>query len=99
MMHCTTDYLFVPPFMAYPTPDVSYNAPTNRLSQSLLHLHVVGSTPQFTSISVGGSPVISNYLLSVRPQKPVEPQISNAKSLIKLLRGLRLSEEQLVANR
>ncbi|KHJ77238.1 hypothetical protein OESDEN_23142, partial [Oesophagostomum dentatum] len=72
--------------------------PTNRLSQSLLHLHVVGSTPQFTSISVGGSPVISNYLLSVRPQKPVEPQISNAKSLIKLLRGLRLSEEQLVAN-
>ncbi|RCN52491.1 exonuclease [Ancylostoma caninum] len=98
MMHCTADYLFVPPFMPYPAPDISYNAPTNRLSQSLLHLHVVGSTPQFTSISVGGSPIISNYLLNVRPQKPTDSQISGSKSLIKLLRGLRLSEEQLVSN-
>ncbi|KAK5978426.1 Exonuclease [Trichostrongylus colubriformis] len=71
--------------------------PPSRLSQSLLHLHVVGSTPQFTPISVGGSPIISNWMCRFQQQKSPPDEV-DTKSLITVLRDMRLTEEQLVAN-
>ncbi|KAK6056878.1 hypothetical protein COOONC_05612 [Cooperia oncophora] len=101
MMRYTTDFLFIPPPLPGvplpPSPDLPLPGPTSRLSQSLLHLHVVGSTPHFTPISVGGSPITSNWMCRFQRQKS-PPNDLDTKSLITVLRDMRLTEEQLVAN-
>uniref|UniRef100_A0A7I4YHF3 Exonuclease domain containing protein n=1 Tax=Haemonchus contortus TaxID=6289 RepID=A0A7I4YHF3_HAECO len=101
MMGYTNDFLFIPPPMspmAFPrSPDLPFPGPTNRLSQSLLHLHIVGSTPQFTPISVSGSPIISDWMCRFQQQK-IPPNDLDTKSLTTVLRGMRLTEDQLKAN-
>ncbi|WKY05160.1 hypothetical protein Q1695_005855 [Nippostrongylus brasiliensis] len=109
MMGYTNDFLFLPPFVPFPPPDIPFPGQANRLSQSLLHLHVVGSTPKFTPVRIGGggSPVISDLLSRFQHFKfnnnnnennDENGNLEGRDQLTYILRGMRLTEEQLIMN-
>lgn len=100
MMRYSTDFLVLPPpFMPPPPPlppDIPFPGPASRLSQSLLHLHVVGSTPQFTPI--GGS-IPPNWLSGFPLNKfAVATDLPDDKTLLGILQRLKLTEKQLWDN-